>query len=214
MCWVRLLAEASRIVTYVIQGFWYEYQIIDGVCGRVKINCCFTDMSRLTARGDGHAFDIFYEMLTGLSAEEKGSLRNAVCFLPYTRALWITTSVKFHLGGMDASKLRYLKEGSSTVDGRRRFNAWKSALFILGIPFSDVMRVLAACLLLGNVQFIESEGDEVELEGQHGALSAALHLPTLIYSGIYFSRTGVRRGFARSVGVISLQSAHEAYQTD
>uniref|UniRef100_A0A914X0G8 Myosin motor domain-containing protein n=1 Tax=Plectus sambesii TaxID=2011161 RepID=A0A914X0G8_9BILA len=133
-------------------GFWYEYQIIDGVCSRVKINCCFTDMSRLATRGDGHAFDIFYEMLTGLSAEEK---------------------IKFHLGGMDATKLRYLKEPSSTVDGRRRFEAWKSALYTLGIPFSDVMRVLAACLLLGNVHFIDAEGDDVELEGQHELESVA-----------------------------------------
>jgi hypothetical protein len=68
---------------------------------------------------------------------------------------------------MDATKLRYLKEAPSTVDARR-FAAWKSALYTLGIPFSDVMRVLAACLLLGNVFFVEAEGDDLDLEGQHG----------------------------------------------
>lgn len=38
-----------------------------------------------------------------------------------------------------------------------RFQAWKACLGILGIPFLDVVRVLAAVLLLGNVKFVENQ---------------------------------------------------------
>lgn len=47
-----------------------------------------------------------------------------------------------------------------------RFQAWKTCLGILGIPFLDVVRVLAAVLLLGNVQFIDGKGLEVDVKGE------------------------------------------------
>lgn len=47
-----------------------------------------------------------------------------------------------------------------------RFQAWKTCLGILGIPFLDVVRVLAAVLLLGNVQFIDGKGLEVDVNGE------------------------------------------------
>lgn len=37
---------------------------------------------------------------------------------------------------------------------------------ILGIPFLDVVRVLAAVLLLGNVQFMDGKGLEVDVKGE------------------------------------------------
>ena len=46
-----------------------------------------------------------------------------------------------------------------------RFEAWKACLGVLGIPFLDVVRVLAAVLLLGNVTFIEGQGLEVDIQG-------------------------------------------------
>lgn len=39
-----------------------------------------------------------------------------------------------------------------------RFQNWKTCLGVLGIPFLDVVRVLAAVLLLGNVQFSDGKG--------------------------------------------------------
>jgi len=36
---------------------------------------------------------------------------------------------------------------------------------VLGIPFLDVVRVLAAVLLLGNVQFVDGQGLEVDVKG-------------------------------------------------
>ena len=56
-----------------------------------------------------------------------------------------------------------------------RFAEWKSNLAVLGIPFMDVVRVLAAILLLGNVDFAPGKIDEAfdvevvdrgELEGK------------------------------------------------
>lgn len=47
-----------------------------------------------------------------------------------------------------------------------RFQAWKTCLGILGIPFLDVVRVLAAVLLLGNVQFVDGKGLEVDVNGE------------------------------------------------
>jgi dachs protein len=36
---------------------------------------------------------------------------------------------------------------------------------VLGIPFLDVVRVLAAVLLLGNVQFVDGQALEVDVKG-------------------------------------------------
>lgn len=47
-----------------------------------------------------------------------------------------------------------------------RFQAWKTCLGVLGIPFLDVVRVLAAVLLLGNVQFIDGKSLEVDVKGE------------------------------------------------
>ncbi len=47
---------------------------------------------------------------------------------------------------------------------------FQNALLVLGIPFADIMRVLAAVLLLGNVKFVEGTGLELEVEGNIGRL--------------------------------------------
>lgn len=56
-----------------------------------------------------------------------------------------------------------------------RFHAWKTCLVILGIPFLDVVRVLAAVLLLGNVQFAEG-GDGSAEPASEAELAAAAAL--------------------------------------
>lgn len=78
-------------------------------------------------------------MLAGLSREER---------------------VKLNLEGYSPTNLRYLQGGDIQQDEKEdmaRFQAWKNCLSILGIPFLDVVRVLAAVLLLGNVQFIDGQ---------------------------------------------------------
>lgn len=53
---------------------------------------------------------------------------------------------------------------------RNQFHVWKSSLATLGIAFSDVMRVLAAVLLLGNVKFVENkEGVELDIDSGKGS---------------------------------------------
>lgn len=67
---------------------------------------------------------------------------------------------KLNLEGFSPINLRYLQGGDVKQDEHEdatRFQAWKACLGILGIPFLDVVRVLAAVLLLGNVQFVDGQ---------------------------------------------------------
>ena len=42
------------------------------------------------------------------------------------------------------------------------------SLSILGIPFSDMMRVMSAVLLLGNIEFVQGSGLELDLATNSG----------------------------------------------
>lgn len=78
-------------------------------------------------------------MLAGLSEEER---------------------FKLNLDRYNVSNLQYLSQGDIHQDieeDTARFQAWKTCLGVLGIPFLDVVRVLAAVLLLGNTTFVDSE---------------------------------------------------------
>ncbi|KAI8494719.1 TRAFAC class myosin-kinesin ATPase super [Branchiostoma belcheri] len=100
-------------------------------------------------------FHIFYQMLAGLTPEER---------------------VKLHLQGYSAYNLKYLSCGQLLCDDmedRYRFEAWRSSLSVLGIPFADVMRVLAAVLLLGNIEFVEGDGLELDVQGNNEIKSVA-----------------------------------------
>ena len=44
----------------------------------------------------------------------------------------------------------------------------QTALATLGIPFADVLRILVAILLLGNVKFVDGEGVELDVKGNNG----------------------------------------------
>lgn len=78
-------------------------------------------------------------MLAGLSKDERVTLK---------------------LDGYSSANLRYLQNGDiqqNEEEDAARFQAWKTSLAILGIPFTDVVHVLAAILLLGNVQFVDGQ---------------------------------------------------------
>ncbi|XP_017464295.1 PREDICTED: chitin synthase 8-like, partial [Rhagoletis zephyria] len=72
---------------------------------------------------------------------------------------------KLYLDGYTAADFAYLNcatgQQQQHLDYHHqdvtRFQAWKSCLSVLGIPFLDVVRVLAAVLLLGNIQFDQQE---------------------------------------------------------
>jgi dachs len=107
-------------------------------------------------------YHIFYQMLAGLSDEE----RTRLC-----------------LDGFNVSNLNYLKYGDIKQDEQEdaaRFQAWKACLGILGIPFIDVVRVLAAVLLLGNISFVDNNKvswrNVLELSKFHELLSRTWRL--------------------------------------
>ncbi|KAL5281767.1 Myo20 family protein [Megaselia abdita] len=139
----RSNSESSRI------GHFIEVQVTDGALYRTKIHCYFLDQTRvIRPLSNEKNYHIFYQMLAGLSREER---------------------TKLNLDGYSAVNLRYLQNGITSQDEEEdstRFQAWKTCLGILGIPFLDVVRVLAAVLLLGNIQFIDGQGLEVEVKGE------------------------------------------------
>ena len=49
-----------------------------------------------------------------------------------------------------------------------RYVPFQGALATLGIPFVDVLRILVAILLLGNVEFVDGEGLELDVKGNNG----------------------------------------------
>ncbi|XP_066156566.1 unconventional myosin-Ia [Euwallacea fornicatus] len=136
-------SESSRI------GQFIEVQVTDGALYRTKIHCYFLDQTRVIRPLPGEKnYHIFYQMLAGLSAEER---------------------TKLNLDGHKPSTLKYLQYGDVRQDvgeDASRFQAWKTCLGVLGIPFMDVVRVLAAVLLLGNVQFSDGKGIEVDVRGE------------------------------------------------
>ncbi|EDS45532.1 myosin IB heavy chain [Culex quinquefasciatus] len=133
-------SESSRI------GQFIEVQVTDGALYRTKIHCYFLDQTRvIRPLPNEKNYHIFYQMLAGLNAEE---------------------CARLNLEGYSPANLRYLQNGDIRQDEHEdaaRFQAWKACLGILGIPFLDVVRVLAAVLLLGNVQFVDGQGLEVEV---------------------------------------------------
>ncbi|CAK1550870.1 unnamed protein product [Leptosia nina] len=139
-------------------GHFIEVQVTDGALYRTKIHCYFLDQTRVVRPPAGERnYHIFYQMLAGLSSDERSQL---------------------HLDKHTAQDFRYL---SSSVSRRSesedavRFQAWKSCLGVLGIPFLDVVRVLAAVLLLGNVTFTDG-ADGIAEPGGEAEVSSASNL--------------------------------------
>ncbi|VVC29843.1 Hypothetical protein CINCED_3A016888 [Cinara cedri] len=143
-------SESSRI------GHFIEVQVTDGALYRTKIHCYFLDQTRVVhPLANEKNYHIFYQMLAGLTQEER---------------------VKLHLEGYSPTNLQYLMHGDTRQDEAEdvvRFQSWKSCLGLLGIPFMDVVRVLAAVLLLGNVNFVDNGSGEVVAKGETELASVA-----------------------------------------
>ncbi|CAH1398223.1 unnamed protein product [Nezara viridula] len=167
-------SESSRI------GHFIEVQVTDGALYRTKIHCYFLDQTRvIRPLKNEKNYHIFYQMLAGLSPEER---------------------VKLNLDGYNLHNLSYLKCGDTRQDEAEdatRFQAWKACLGVLGIPFMDVVRVLAGVLLLGNVVFVDSCGSvevTVQKEAELNAVASLLGVtPQALLRGIT-SRTHNARG--------------------
>ena len=128
----------------------------DGALYRTKIHCYFLDQSRVVhPLPTEKNYHIFYQMMISLSPEDRTQLA---------------------IDGYSVRDLRYLNQGDVRLDETQemeRFQEWKMNLAVLGIPFIDVVRVLASILLLGNVEFVEGNGLEVDVIGKEELKSAA-----------------------------------------
>ncbi|XP_055389297.1 unconventional myosin-Ia isoform X2 [Condylostylus longicornis] len=172
-------SESSRI------GQFIEVQVTDGALYRTKIHCYFLDQTRVVRPLPNEKnYHIFYQMLAGLSREER---------------------IKLNLEGYTPTNLRYLQNGDTQqdeVEDSTRFQAWKTCLGILGIPFLDVVRVLAAVLLLGNVQFVDGQGLEVDVKGEAELNSVAGLLgvpPAALFRGLTTRTHNARGQLVKSV---------------
>lgn len=157
----------------------------DGALYRTKIHCYFLDQTRvIRPLANEKNYHIFYQMLAGLSREER---------------------VKLNLEGYSPSNLKYLQSGDLHQDDKEdaaRFQAWKTCLGILGIPFLDVVRVLAAVLLLGNVQFVDGQGLEVDIRGETelNSVSCLLGVPaSALFRGLTTRTHNARGQLVKSV---------------
>ncbi|XP_055919443.1 unconventional myosin-Ia isoform X2 [Eupeodes corollae] len=172
-------SESSRI------GQFIEVQVTDGALYRTKIHCYFLDQTRVIRplRNEKN-YHIFYQMLAGLNRDERS---------------------KLNLEGYSPANLRYLQHGDIVQreqEDSSRFQAWKACLGILGIPFLDVVRVLAAVLLLGNVQFIDGQGLEVDVKGESELNSVANLLgvpPAALFRGLTTRTHNARGQLVKSV---------------
>ncbi|KAM7296005.1 unconventional myosin-VIIa [Ixodes scapularis] len=181
-------AQSSRI------GHFIEVQVTDGALYRTKIHCYFLDQTRVVRPLPNEKnYHIFYQMLAGLNQEERG---------------------KLHLDGYSVQNLRYLNRGDvaqNEAQDATRFEAWKSCLSVLGIPFLDVVRVLAAVLLLGNVQFVDRGGgaSEVDLKGGSEIKSVAALLgvsSVALFQGLAARTRTVRGQLVKSASDAGLAS--------
>ncbi|KAK3104216.1 hypothetical protein FSP39_025375, partial [Pinctada imbricata] len=161
-------------------GMFVENFISDMALYRTKIHAFMMDRDRVcNVPGSERNYHIFYQMLAGLSTDGKA---------------------KLHLSGYSLHNLRYLSQGNThlnqDIEDRARFEAWKSSLSVLGIPFSDVMRVFAAVLLLGNIEFVEGAGLELDIIGNNEVKAVAALLGVsgvALYRG-FTTRTRNTRG--------------------
>ena len=152
----------------------------EGALYRTRLYCYSLDQSRVVRPLPTEKnYHIFYQMMAGLSHEERAALS---------------------LGGYSLTDLRYLNRGDTRTDEaeeRERFNTWKANLVILGIPCMDVLKVMAAILLLGNIKFLESgAGLELDMNGKDElkAVSGLIGVsPALLLQGLT-SRTHNVRG--------------------
>lgn len=133
---------------------------------RIKLHCFHLDQTRLVSPTRSELnYQIFYQILAGLSTDERA---------------------KLHVQGYQWKNLHYLSQASEPQDHETRqkalFEAWKSSLAKLGIPLNDVLRVLVAVMLLGNVSFYESKEKELGVQGSEelAAVAALLGMRSLV----------------------------------
>ena len=179
--------ESSRI------GHFIEVQVTDNILNKTKIHCYYLDQGRVVKPPPTEkSYHIFYQMMAGLHPDER---------------------LQLGLNSYTVRDLNYLNMGDirqDEMEDAERFEQWRSALAILGIPFMDVVRVLSAILLLGNVRFtprVDRDDFDVEVIGREELHSVAKLLgvsTTLLCQGLTM-RTHAVRGQAMK----SMNDSHQ-----
>ncbi|CAB4054769.1 DACHS [Lepeophtheirus salmonis] len=114
------------------------------------------------------------------------------------------------LDGLTIRDLNFLNSGDYRQDEAQdaeRFEEWKVNLGILGIPFMDVVRVLASILLLGNIDFLLKERVRGQLVKSMSDINMAAATRNALAKALYCRTvaTIVRRAnsLKRPVGAMS-----------
>ena len=96
-----------------MQGHFIEVQVTDGALYRTKIHCYFLDQTRVVRQlAQEKNYHIFYQILAGLTAEERARLS---------------------LEGYSVDNLRYLNRGDARcnqAEDVRRFANWKASVSV------------------------------------------------------------------------------------
>ena len=155
----------------------------DGALYRTRLVCFSLDQSRVVRPLPTEKnYHIFYQMMAGLTSDERKQLG---------------------LDGHTVMELRYLNRGDTRSDEAQdieRFTQWKANLVVLGIPFMDVVKVMAAILLLGNVEFVEGNG-KVDMIGKEELKSVSKLVgvkPELLLQGLTSKTHNVRGHLVKS----------------
>uniref|UniRef100_A0A1B0FBE5 Myosin motor domain-containing protein n=1 Tax=Glossina morsitans morsitans TaxID=37546 RepID=A0A1B0FBE5_GLOMM len=163
--------------------------ILSGTSGAGKTHCSMLLLRQLFAvAGGGPETDAFKHLAAAFTVlRSLGSAKTT------------SNSESSRIEGYSPTNLRYLQYGDinqNEQDDASRFQAWKTCLGILGIPFLDVVRVLAAVLLLGNVQFVDGQNLEVDVKGESelNAVASLLGVPPAALCRGLTTRTHNARG--------------------
>ncbi|MPC27836.1 Unconventional myosin-VIIa [Portunus trituberculatus] len=98
----------QKVSCNVALGHFIEVQVTDGALYRTKIHCYFLDQTRVVRPlPDEKNYHIFYQMLAGLTQEERA---------------------KLHLEGHSVRTLRYLSEGDVRQDEAEDARRWVNTL--------------------------------------------------------------------------------------
>ncbi|KAJ7378290.1 Myosin [Desmophyllum pertusum] len=168
-------------------GNLFEFHLSDGLVSRTKIQCHLLDSTRVASPPvKERNYHIFYQLLYGITQEER---------------------VKLHLQGYSVHSLSYLSGSpipynEDEEEFRAKFERWRGALATLGIPFVDVLRILVAILLLGNIEFVDGEGLELDVKGNNEikAVAALLGVSGVsLYRGLTTKTKNVRGQILRSL---------------
>ncbi|XP_028395364.1 unconventional myosin-IXb-like [Dendronephthya gigantea] len=151
-------------------AFLYQFHFHNNLLQKTRIKYIPLCMARIVhPRKDESNFRIFYQLFAGLCPNDRAKLQ---------------------LQTHSANELRYLYNYPSHQQSeiellKEQFQTWKSSLHVLGIPFADVTKLLAAILLLGNVHFTEKSPRVLEVQGGDYELKAVAVLLGVAYTTLF-----------------------------